>query len=135
VVEDLAVEDHQIVGKMTLQEINNILESVTFNFYQHKFWWRTFEKGDGFLIQLCCRMVDNETGNMSDQHGGKHYISSFAIKDEVVNKAWNACQDFIIHEAREAFKYKGQAIYQPHWNVDELLVLTESSEPAKRHIM
>lgn len=80
-------------------------------------------------------MIDNETNMMSDQHGGKHYVSSHAIKDEVVNKAWAACQDFIIHEAREAFKYKGQAIYQPHWNVDELLVLTESSEPAKRHVI
>lgn len=117
---------------MTLQEIIEILADIKFEFYSHTFTWRVFEKGDGFLIQLCCHMLDNDTKLMSDQHGGKHYISSHAIKDEVVNKAWSACQDFIIHEAREAFKYKNQAIYHPHWCVSNLLTLVETTEDAKR---
>lgn len=118
---------------ITLTEIERILEEeIKFEFYNHKFTWRVMEKGDGFLIQLCCYMKDNVTGEMSDQRGGKHYISSHAIKDEVVNKAWHACQDFIIHEAREAFKYKNQPIYQPHWTVDELLHLSQTTGEAKR---
>jgi len=118
---------------MTIKKIQKILtEEISFTLFQHPFTWRVFEKGDGFLIQLSCHMVDNETGKMSDQRGGKHYLSSFALKDEVVNKAWYACQDFIIHEAREAFKYKDQAIYQPHWTVDRLAELSKTTKPAKR---
>jgi len=118
---------------MTLQEINKILLETSFNIFGHEFRWRTFTKGDGFLIQLCCTMIDNETGEMSDQHGGKHYLSSHCIKDEVVNKAWYACQDFVIHEAREAFKYKNQPIYHPHWTVDKLVEVSKKTKHAKRN--
>lgn len=118
---------------MTLDEINKILEETTFSIFSHQFWWRTFEKNDGFLIQICCNMIDNKTGLMSQQNGGKHYLSLFCVKDEVVNKAWYACQDFVIHEAREAFKYKNESIYHPHWSVDNLVDLSKVSEHAKRN--
>lgn len=118
---------------MTLKEINKILSQISFDLFSHKFTWRTFKKGDGFLIQICCNMIDNETGSMSNQRGGKHYLSSYCIKDEVVNKAWYACQDFVIHEAREAFKYKDQPIYHPHWTVDELVKLSKKTKHAKRN--
>lgn len=117
---------------MTQKKIDTILNNTKFTIFGHQFWWRTFKKGDGFLIQICCRMIDNETGLMSEQRGGKHYLSSFCVKDEVVNKAWYACQDFVIHEAREAFKYKKQPIYHPHWTVEKLVKLSKISKHAKR---
>lgn len=120
------------IKKLTVYQIRTVLSWIDFKFYRHEFTWRVLKKGDGFLIQLCCKMIDNETGLISNQHGGKHYLSSFAIHDEIVNKAWYACQDFIIHEAREDFKYRGQPIYHPHWKVDALCGLTSETDQAKR---
>jgi hypothetical protein len=60
-------------------------------------------------------------------------LSSHCIKDEIVNKAWKACFDFIIHEAREAFYYKEQTIYHPHFLVDELAIFVSETEQAKRN--
>lgn len=118
---------------MTQKELHLILTTlISFSVFNHKFTWKIFIKGNGFLIQLRCIMADNETGLLSEQAGGKYYISPYAIKDEVVNKAWHACQDFIIHEAREAFKYKKQAIYHPHWKVDQLVKLSKITQHAKR---
>ena len=90
------------------------------------------KKGDGFLLQLTGYIKDNETSEFSWQNGGKHYISSHAIKDEIVNKAWKACFDFVIHEAREAFYFKGETIYHPHFLVDELANFVNKSKHAKR---
>ncbi len=118
---------------MTLKEIKKILSEISFDIFSHEFKWRVFKKGDGFLIQIWCNMVDNESELMSNQRGGKHYLSSYCIKDEVVNKAWYACQDFVIHEAREAFKYKNQPIYHPHWTVDKLVELSIKTKHAKRN--
>ncbi|MGK0391181.1 MAG: hypothetical protein ACI94Y_003943 [Maribacter sp.] len=50
-----------------------------------------------------------------------------------MNKAWKACFDFIIHEAREAFYYKEQTIYHPHFLVDELAIFVSETEQAKRN--
>ncbi len=117
---------------MNILEIKKILESCEFNLFDIPFKFRVMSKGDGFLIQLKGYIKDNETGMFSWQKGGKHYLSSHVVKDEVVNKAWKACFDFVIHEAREAFYYKKQTIYHPHFLVDELATFVANSEHAKR---
>ncbi len=117
---------------MTLSEIRRILNECEFKLFDISFEFLAMPKGDGFLIQLEGYIRDNTTKSYSWQKGGKHYISSFAIRDEVVNKAWKACFDFVIHEAREAFFYKNQTIYHPHFLVDELAAFVKRSGHAER---
>ncbi len=117
---------------MTRELIAEILKEITFEIFNHVFWFRVVNKGDGFLIQIETKMVDNENKQISIQKGGKYYMSSHAIKDEVVMIAWKACEDFILHEARETFKYKGQTIFQPHYSVDELAEFCANTTPVKR---
>jgi hypothetical protein len=117
---------------MDLATIKNILGECEFSLFEIPFKFSAMRKGDGYLVQLRGMIKDNETGKLAWQHGGKHYISSHAIKDEVVNKAWKACFDFVVHEAREAFYYKGQTIYHPHFKVDELARFVATSEHARR---
>ena len=123
---------HQIPNMMNLRSIQSILAECEFNLFGIPFEFLAMPKGDGFLLQLRGYIRDNETGELSWQKGGKHYISSHAVKDEIVNKAWKACFDFTIHEAREAFCYKSQTIYHPHFKVDELANFVASSSHAKR---
>lgn len=118
---------------MKQQDIEHILEKCEFKLFDIPFQFLVMPKGDGFLLQLKGYIKDNETQQYSWQKGGKHYLSSHCIKDEVVNKAWKACFDFIIHEAREAFYYKEQTIYHPHFLVDELATFVSKSEHAKRN--
>lgn len=118
--------------EMTQRAIQSILENCKFKLFDIPFEFTIMEKGDGFLLQLKGYIKDNETGEYSWQKGGKHYLSSHAIKDEIVNKAWKACFDFVIHEAREAFYFKGETIYHPHFLVDELANFVRKSNHAKR---
>ncbi len=117
---------------MNLVSLSKILTECEFKLFDIPFEFLIMRKGDGFLLQIKGYIKDNETGEYSWQKGGKHYLSSHAIRDEVVNKAWKACFDFIIHEAREAFHYKGQTIYHPHFLVDELATFVKDSSHAKR---
>lgn len=117
---------------MDIFRINHILSQIEFTIFDSKAQWFVHRKDDGFLIQLGMEITDNITGETSLQKGGKHYISSHAIDDEVVMKAWKACQDFVIHEAREGFKYKGTDIFHPHIQVDALVEFVNNTEHAKR---
>lgn len=121
---------------MTIEDIQRVITDIRFVLFGERFIFFVYPKGDGFLIQVGAHLPDNDPGpfhvGVTLQKGGKHYISSHACKEEIVNKCWYACQDFIIHEARELFKYKGVAIYQPHWQVDRLVELCVKSDVAKR---
>lgn len=123
---------------MNLEDVQKIISEVRFVLFGERFTFFVLPKGDGFLIQVGAWLPDNDPNSSCEgeslQKGGKHYISSHACKEEVVNKCWYACQDFIIHEAREVFKYKGVAIYQPHWQVDKLLELCTKSDVARRKL-
>lgn len=117
---------------MTISKIEKILSHCEFNLFSIPFEFLVLPKGDGFLIQLQGWIKDNESEFFSWQKGGKHYISSHALKEEIINKAWKACFDFVIHEAREAFFYKNITIYHPHFKVEDLVKFVSKSAPAKR---
>lgn len=118
---------------MSLEELNRIISMCQLETFGHKFEVRSMVKGDGFLLQLECNMADNNNVNhKSIQRGGKYYVSRFAIKDEVVGVLWKAMQDFIIHEAREGFLYRGMRIFGPHMNVESLHHMCSISSEVKR---
>lgn len=116
----------------TLESINNIISNTRFALLGKDFRFVVQTKGDGFLLKLECYLPDNETGELKWLSGGKYYISSHAIDDEIVLTAWKACQDYIIHEARETFTYKEQTIFQPHYSVDELAEFCSTAKVVRR---
>lgn len=63
------------------------------------------------------------------QTGRKWYISTHATRSEVVQTALFAVLTALEHEAREAFTYRGVAIFAPHYNVDRLHELACSHTP------
>lgn len=69
--------------------------------------------------------------------GRKWMLSAHMVPTEVASTALLAVLAWYEHEAREAFTYKGKAIYNPHVNLSELLERadnTEVREPPKESI-
>lgn len=60
------------------------------------------------------------TGERYTHTTRKWYISRLACKNEVVQTALKCVLTSIEHEARERFKYRGKAIFGPHFDVDAL---------------
>lgn len=96
-------------------EIQGILWLVDYPGY-------TFEAGgtDRYWIRASFRQPCSATGKPQFQHTRKWYVSKFACKSEIVQTALKCVLTSVEHEAREAFKYRGRAVFGPHFDVDAL---------------
>lgn len=70
----------------------------------------------------------SKTGDIMGWKGRKWQLSRFMTKGEIVQTSLMAVLAAIEHEARENFKFNGQAIFGPHFDVDRLV--TMASDPA-----
>lgn len=104
---------------MTLEELQSILRCVSF--LDRKFL--AMPKGDGFLVQLTYFEADVHTGQRELQKSRKWYVSSHASKSEVVQTLLKACLTSAEHIVREHFTYKGVRVFQPHYDVEDLVLL------------
>jgi len=72
--------------------------------------------------------ADTITGAVELQHTRRWFLSPEMSKSEIVATAFKCAITSMEHRTREWFLYKGRAIYQPHYNVDELWELSENRE-------
>ena len=63
------------------------------------------------------------TGQLTLQKTRKWQLSEHMTESELVQTAFKCVLTAIEHEAREQFKYQGQAIFGPHFNVNDLVAL------------
>ncbi len=66
-----------------------------------------------------------ETGYVEQQFTRKWYVSREATRSEIVQTALKCVLTSIEHEAREIFKYRGRAIFGPHFDVEQLVELCD----------
>lgn len=98
----------------TLQTITETLSQISF------LDW-TFKSGilaEGFYLQVNFKAENIKTGKEEIQSGRKWYISKHMTKSEVVQTAFKSVTTALEHEARESFIFKGERIFQPHFDVD-----------------
>lgn len=60
------------------------------------------------------------SGKPEAQHGRKWLLSPHMTKSEIVTTAFKAILTCEEHEARENFRYRGKAIFGPHFDVDKM---------------
>lgn len=89
--------------------------------------WRFVVKQDGdrCYMQVAFSETHSETGHLAYWTGRKWFLSDHMTKSEVVQTAFLAVMTAVEHEAREAFKYSGEAIFGPHFNVDGLWMMAK----------
>lgn len=76
--------------------------------------------GDGFFVQIQHDEASIATGEHTRWTGRKWFIPRTATKSQVVQTVLGAALAYIEHELREAFLYRGVAVFGPHFNVDAL---------------
>ena len=65
--------------------------------------------------------VDNFTGGPLPWRGRKWLLSPHMCISEVVRTAYKAIVTAVEHEVNEQFLYKGEAVFDPHRNIDLLV--------------
>lgn len=64
-----------------------------------------------------------KSGTPGRVHGRKWFLSRHMTESEFVQTAFAAVLAAIEHEAREHFRYYGQAVFGPHFDVNDLVLL------------
>ena len=79
-------------------------------------------------LQISADAVCSNSGKMHTWKSRKWFLSPHMTRSEVVQTAFKAVMTAVEHEARELFRYKGYAIYSPHYNVERLVALHQSGD-------
>lgn len=86
----------------------------------------------GVMNDGCYIQASFEAVNWDVQLGRKWYLSPHATRSEVVQTALKAVLTAEEHEAREHFRYKGQTIFFPHLDVDEMAEIRKAAMEDRR---
>lgn len=102
----------------TPDEIRDILSEVEF-----RGWEFALHLGERWYLQVCFEAPCSRTGELKQQRGRKWMLSPHMTRSEIVSTALKAVLTALEHEAREDFRYKGIAIYNPHIDVQALVMV------------
>lgn len=108
------------------EEIEKLLERVSFSLFGTMFYVvaqrdKINPESGRIYIQTKYAAKCNKTDEYKVWYGSKYYLSEFMTNDEVIKKAYVACQQAVNHEVMEAFKVDGIILFNPHVDFEELL--------------
>lgn len=99
---------------LTSDDMQAILRQLSYPNMSFGLIWRN----DMPCLQLTCRGTCNVTGLSKTWKSRKWLLSYHMTKSELVQTALKAVLTAVEHEAREQFKYLGQAVFGPHFDVE-----------------
>lgn len=82
-------------------------------------------------IQITCDGICNVTGKAFPWKSRKWYLSKYMTDGEVVQTVFLATLVAMEHEVREQFKYKGESIFDPHYDIEKLVNLRKDPSSIK----
>ena len=109
---------------LTQDDILRVLRDIQFNDWIFDL---RFDSGRPYL-RVRFAGPCNTTGMLQEWEGRKWFLSSPTSKSEIVQTAFKAVITALEHEARETFRYRGEAIFGPHFDCDLLVELCKRSD-------
>ena len=76
-----------------------------------------------YLQVYCTSGICNVTGSRIEWSACKWMLSPHMCRSEVVRTAYKAIEAAVLHEMNEKFTYKGECIFEPHFDVEALVEL------------
>ncbi len=114
--------------QQTFHSIKKLIGDVKFND------WNFLVKRGGTTPYLQIKFMApcNMTGEMQEQACRKWQLDYHMCDEEIINTAWKAVEAAIVHEAREQFKWRGEPIYRPHYDIYALHELSKRNAVVSR---
>lgn len=81
-----------------------------------------------WFLRLSCPVIDALDGVTPRRAYGRWWEIPYKTRGDVARTAFMACLVMEEHECREGFRYKGKAIYGPHFDIDVLADIAEKTE-------
>jgi hypothetical protein len=93
-------------------------------FYEYAFY--AHADTDFGYLQATYVEPDIVTGEMERQYTRKWKLSQHMTKSEFVQTVFKCCITSMEHRTREHFRYKGAAVFGPHYDIDALLEICKA---------
>lgn len=101
------------------QEVIDNIQCLDYNF--------TIVKKENYsYLQAWYLEKDIDTGIEEVQKTRKWLLSEHMVKSEIVQTALKCVLTSLEHRAREHFKYKGELVFGPHYDVEALYELAKA---------
>jgi hypothetical protein len=82
----------------------------------------------GFLLWLEREEPDADTGVPACQEGRRWFVAEAAGRGDVLRTVLKAALAWQEHSVREALRYRGERVFGPHHDVDQLVALCRSAQ-------
>ena len=83
-------------------------------------------------LQIQCDDRCTVSGEEYKWHGRKWFLSYHMTDSEVVQTCWLAAKTAMEHELREKFRWEGQTIFRPHFDIRALHEISRTNRIDKR---
>jgi hypothetical protein len=110
---------------MTFQECEETLAQCQFPGYM----FRAIDHGSFFLIVAEFEEADVVSLLLCRQETRYWILFAAQPKETVISTCFKMVMTSVEHETREKFTYQNKPIYQPHHNIEKLLLITETRPP------
>lgn len=112
----------------TKESLQKLISEISYNNWDFHLRF----KNDTPYLQITFVAPSNMTGKVELQACRKWMLSYHMCDDEVLTTALKATLGAVEHEAREQFKWKGEPIYRPHYDPNELYELSKRNAVQRR---
>ena len=110
---------------MTFDEMQDILHELSYPDY---IFGIVEDSRGSIYLQAIYFEPDIVTGEEERQVTRRWFLSPEMVKSEIVQTAFKCIMTSMEHRAREHFKYKGQRIFGPHYDVEALVDLCKAKK-------
>jgi hypothetical protein len=112
--------------RMTIGEISQVLERIQCRGYRLALG---VDGSDRPFLQVHLRAPDSTSpAGPREWSGRKWQLSLHMTTSEIVRTALKAVLTASEHEVRETFTYRGEAIFGPHFDVEQLVALCQEGD-------
>jgi hypothetical protein len=116
---------------VNLEEMLDVLDCVSFPGYEFSV---TMDGRGAIYLQAAYREADTQTMQAERQLTRRWFMSPEMTRSEIVSTAFKCIITSQEHRTREWFKYRGNAIFMPHFDVDALWELCAKTAPDARAV-
>lgn len=110
---------------MTHLEIQETVDRCQFQDYRFYLSKVQIDGKTEYVLHAEYDEPDTVTGEMARQKTREWLLNPWVSKSQVVSTCFKCALTSMEHRTREWFTYKNKAIYQPHYDVEQLAAICE----------
>lgn len=125
---DAAATEHDMTMQTHMMRFRDVLDRIQFG--EWRFLVEQRAEGAVLVIQVD-EGICNVTGAAMSWRSRKWPLSIHMTDGEIVQTAFKAVMTAMEHEVREMFRYRGESIFDPHYDVEKLVELRRRPDALK----